>query len=595
MSGNTFNGIIHEFPGIGIDRFNMNHPEFYLLTHFHYDHLEGLQKKAFLTIIYCTFATAKLCAQDAKFKHIIPYLRPLDFDCHEIRYKEGFMRLSLIDSYHCPGSCMFLLEKDDKSVLITGDLRAEEWWVNETLKRNLILLPFTSGVKHLDNLYLDTTFAYRGEPFIDIPSNMHGIHLLIELLRQYPQDDTDIEFCFQDTTSGFEEGWANVINTLDGSSSSGNFISQRISCLEEHDFACRVISRFQEKLNAPKFTLGSPSSAKCQIKIRQCIDFNIVDWIGTLFPVSMDSLSKSELESLTLLETTTQGHRIYSFRDRQWILPCSGLELLPTTLKFLYSRHSSYRECRNLVSILRPREIYPCSGVSRSTWMNGFSMRRIFGDICLGNDFRYDEEMRANFGSPLVLNRAVKTINRWEFGECQSELDFVRLLASSKIGLCTKMASYELMGISEFGKNYMDHVSRCRDMNLQNIISGRCELGYKEKIKGFQRAYADFRIEIPVEARRRRGYTSDSDFEEESHQSSLENMKRGSPRLKRSKVVSVKSSFNSQEISFEECSDPSEEFVIGNTRVNTALVKTFYQDLQTDPSSWFSFNLKSIN
>ena len=52
-----------------------------------------------------------------------------------------------------------------KMYWITGDVRAESWWTLSLIK-NPHLFPYITGLKTLDQIYLDTTFSYRGEPYI---------------------------------------------------------------------------------------------------------------------------------------------------------------------------------------------------------------------------------------------------------------------------------------------------------------------------------------------------------------------------------------------------------------------------------------------
>ena len=87
---------------------------------------------------------------------------------------------------------MFLLESFCKNVLITGDVRAESWWTLSLIK-NPHLFPYITGLKTLDQIYLDTTFSYRGEPYIYIMPNSEGIFAAIELLKLYPFD-SDLSF-----------------------------------------------------------------------------------------------------------------------------------------------------------------------------------------------------------------------------------------------------------------------------------------------------------------------------------------------------------------------------------------------------------------
>lgn len=68
-------------------------------------------------------------------------------------------------------------------------------------------------------------------------------------------------------------------------------------------------------------------------------------------------------------------------------------ELLPNKITFPYSRHSSHSELRGLVSIFRPRDIYPCV-VDDAGWNESKTMEYLFGDLCEGNEFAHDREMR---------------------------------------------------------------------------------------------------------------------------------------------------------------------------------------------------------
>lgn len=69
-------------------------------------------------------------------------------------------------------------------------------------------------------------------------------------------------------------------------------------------------------------------------------------------------------------------------------------ELLPNKIAFPYSRHSSHSELRGLVSVFRPRDIYPCV-VDDASWDESKTMEYLFGDLCEGSEFAHDKEMRA--------------------------------------------------------------------------------------------------------------------------------------------------------------------------------------------------------
>ncbi|KAJ6000525.1 DNA repair metallo-beta-lactamase [Penicillium waksmanii] len=66
---------------------------------------------------------------------------------------------------------------------------------------------------------------------------------------------------------------------------------------------------------------------------------------------------------------------------------------LPSSIRFPYSRHSSYSELCELVAAFRPKDIHPCT-VEKSSWSDNVSIERLFGHLCSGNDFSHDTHMR---------------------------------------------------------------------------------------------------------------------------------------------------------------------------------------------------------
>ncbi|KAL4869142.1 hypothetical protein BDV12DRAFT_168343 [Aspergillus spectabilis] len=66
---------------------------------------------------------------------------------------------------------------------------------------------------------------------------------------------------------------------------------------------------------------------------------------------------------------------------------------LPRTIRFPYSRHSSYAELCGLVAAFNPRDIHPCT-VDPLDWDEDVSMQRLFGHLCSDNKFVHDHHMR---------------------------------------------------------------------------------------------------------------------------------------------------------------------------------------------------------
>ncbi|CCE82883.1 Piso0_002639 [Millerozyma farinosa CBS 7064] len=503
----VFHGKIHEIPNVLVDNFT-DEAELYLLTHSHTDHLLGLRKRSFDGLVYCSYITKELIEIKRPCfasKNLIPiqYNR-----CYDISLSTGCLYVTMISSYHCPGSSMFLLEDSRHRVLITGDIRGEDWWLEE-LKSNTFLRPYISGALRLDNIYLDTTFSYRGEPYIDIPSNYDGINLLVEQLRSYPLDDPDIQFYFLDSVTGLEEVWAYIAKEFGGSIHLKKDIEERLKVLFQNERwrsnIDQVLSRAKyaphEEQNSPVFHLCGRKLQDCtkkpkiSVKIRQCINFNMVDFINYCLPIKISSLSDNDKKELHLESTTRRGNKAYTFRNRSWILSSKNLELLPADLRLLYSFHSSYRESNNFVSLFSPRQVYACVD-SRRSWINGFSIARLFTKSCNNDDkhppnFLYDLESRNKWGNQRrgLHMTPVIAINRWNLKQCASEYTFVKKLISLEQGRQTGIyENTNLQGLlSDFEGNIRENNAEDGNSGSQNSLCNialrRNEPHYADLIK----------------------------------------------------------------------------------------------------------------
>lgn len=81
-----------------------------------------------------------------------------------------------------------MIEGQGKAVFYSGDVRAEGWWVRQ-LVRHPLMVRFTGvGGRRLDCLYLDTTFAGKGERYATFPSKAEGLRELVAEVERYPGD-----------------------------------------------------------------------------------------------------------------------------------------------------------------------------------------------------------------------------------------------------------------------------------------------------------------------------------------------------------------------------------------------------------------------
>jgi hypothetical protein len=99
-----------------------------------------------------------------------------------------------------------VIEGDNKAILYTGDIRSEPWFVN-SLTRNPFLIEYTSGLKSLDCIYLDTSNT-RDIPF---PTKADGLTELLRKVLRYPADTV---FHFTAWTFGYEEVWMALSRAL---------------------------------------------------------------------------------------------------------------------------------------------------------------------------------------------------------------------------------------------------------------------------------------------------------------------------------------------------------------------------------------------
>lgn len=161
------------------------------------------------------FSKGVLECRKQTYKHLKPLLKPLPLETPtRIELSPGNeIQVTLFDANHCSGAVIFLIEGQGKAVIYTGDIRSEEWWVNNLI-RHPILLPYTMSHKRLDTIYLDTTFATKTDPYRCFPSKASGLQELLQKLQGYPEDTT---FYFQAWTFGYEEVWLALSQALNSS------------------------------------------------------------------------------------------------------------------------------------------------------------------------------------------------------------------------------------------------------------------------------------------------------------------------------------------------------------------------------------------
>jgi len=111
--------------------------------------------------------------------------------------------VTLFDANHCSGAVMFLIEGQGKAILYTGDVRSEKWWVDHLVRHSKFVL-YASGLRKLDKIYLDTTFASNIDRRQHFQSKAEGLRELLDKVDAYPEDTV---FYFNAWTFGYEDVW----------------------------------------------------------------------------------------------------------------------------------------------------------------------------------------------------------------------------------------------------------------------------------------------------------------------------------------------------------------------------------------------------
>lgn len=126
----------------------------YFLTHFHSDHYGGLGRGWKHGPVYCSTVTGAL----VEMRLGVPkqYIRTLPMNAWT---DVDGVRVYLMDANHCPGSVIFVFHAHGKTVLHTGDFRANDKMAAEL--RQVVAKPL--DIVYLDTTYLDPSHAFPSQ------------------------------------------------------------------------------------------------------------------------------------------------------------------------------------------------------------------------------------------------------------------------------------------------------------------------------------------------------------------------------------------------------------------------------------------------
>ncbi|CAN6672702.1 hypothetical protein TRVA0_047S00144 [Trichomonascus vanleenenianus] len=405
-----FNGWIKEFPGVRIDNFNRGTGEHkdevvweYFLSHAHSDHTSGLESLV-SGPVYMTPGTRAYLRALPKYErvlkevliHELPYDRPVDI------VRNGIVKYQAVavNANHCPGSSMILLYDSTRAILYTGDVRAEEAFVN-TLPHNPALISFTRLGRVLDCIYIDSTFISRAEATVikdnkelkvldlvglhlDIPANIDGIRKFIECQLPNYLDSTYI--CCDGKFTGFEQAILWFAAALERKIGKVKVhVTEELRRIylmtKDHDATSYRIWNYllkdgEEPENA---MLHFCSKKECKVAERH-------DAIYIRFYI------RPQLNQPT-----------------GWIEGKNG-EKVATRLYIAQSRHSSLKEMKNLVKVFTPRDVIPIVDPSIFRELR-ITVRELFGKFCSPHaSFSFNMSLDSEQVQPLPSKKEVEEL-----------------------------------------------------------------------------------------------------------------------------------------------------------------------------------------
>lgn len=157
-------GVWLEGRGISVDRFDRP-AELYLLTHAHYDHMDGLRRGWERGPLVCSPLTARVVTRCLR----IPEAQVRAIEPGEDARFPG-VTVSALDARHIPGSLMFRLDFGDARIVFTGDMKAEPALVQEA-----------AAWAGADELYVDATY---GDPRYAFPTRAEAARDVVRLIRE---------------------------------------------------------------------------------------------------------------------------------------------------------------------------------------------------------------------------------------------------------------------------------------------------------------------------------------------------------------------------------------------------------------------------
>ena len=315
----------------------------YFLSHFHYDHYQGLTKHFSDGIIICSEITARLL--NLKIHPDPNRIRALPLD-EAVTIDD--VEVTLLDANHCPGAVMFLFKFiSGKCVLHVGDFRAVPAMESYPALWN----------NKIDSVYLDTTYCKEE---YDFPSQADVVEATCDLVKRHLERHPKTLICVGSYTIGKERIFTALAERYDFKIWAGTEKTRILRTLRDPVIDARLVT--------------TPHLAQLHVmemkRLRNSRELQ-------QYLYNLNGKYKHVLTIKPTGWTHCQGASAETSLKSLRIKPSLGGEV--SFLEVPYSEHSSYSEMRRFVQFLNlsdPKKIIPTVNVG-SPAQRG-QMQRLF-------------------------------------------------------------------------------------------------------------------------------------------------------------------------------------------------------------------------
>ncbi|KAK3861703.1 hypothetical protein Pcinc_032362 [Petrolisthes cinctipes] len=294
----------------------------YFLSHFHYDHYRGLNKR-FSQPIYCSHITAQLVQERLGVSK--QYLCPLPLDQPQ---QVCGAEVTLLDANHCPGAVLFLFKlSNGLTVLHTGDFRAHP---------RMESYPALWNCNNIDTLYLDTTYC---NPVYDFPSQEEVVEACVSVAQNHVADNPKTLIVVGSYTIGKERVFKAIAAALDCLVWVSGDKRRILNCLNDAEIKERITcDKKKARVHVLPMAHLTPKKLMTYTSDLQPLYSVVV----AIKPTGWEHSS----DTPTALDATIpkQFGNVYIY----------GMP---------YSEHSSFTELRRFVQFTRPKRIIPTVNV----------------------------------------------------------------------------------------------------------------------------------------------------------------------------------------------------------------------------------------